>query len=193
MMISVSKRPNSQAVDTLRREHSNMRSVLVLIGRQLDLLEVEAHTDTILLVNAIYYMRKFPSLVHHPKEDAIFQWLVHLDPAWKDEVARLREQHGEIYRLEDWLIETLLDNPKPSRELRDRLVEMGREYLTIQRKHSETEERVLFPQALLTFQGRDWAMINSRFTEVDDPLFGEHSGERYHLLYEHLMREAANG
>lgn len=178
-------------LDSLRREHANMRSVLVLIDRQLDLLEAEAGSDPILLVNALYYMRKFPSTVHHPKEDAIFDRLSAVEPAWKSEVEKLREQHGEIYRLEDWLIEASLDAPKPGTPDRARLIEFGRHYLDLQRQHSETEERLLFPQALASLKPQDWGAIEKGFKAVEDPVFGEHSGGRFHLLYEYIMREAA--
>lgn len=190
-MISVKVNLKSQTIDALRREHTNMRSVLMLVGRQLDLMESEVAVDHILLANALYYMRKFPSLVHHPKEDAIFERLADLDPSWKQEVEKLREQHQDIYRLEDWLIETTLDMPKPGTIASDRLIEFGREYLQVQRLHSETEERVLFPKALETFKGDDWATIAGRFAAIDDPLFGEHSGERYRLLHDYIMREAS--
>lgn len=178
-------------LDSLRREHANMRSVLVLVDRQLDLLEAETGSDPVLLVNALYYMRKFPSLVHHPKEDAIFEHLVSIEPAWKAEVDKLRGQHREIYDLEDWLIEAALDTPRVRTPARARLVEFGRHYLDVQRQHSEAEERLLFPQALATLKPRDWDDIEKGFKAVEDPLFGEHSGERFHLLYEYLMREAA--
>ncbi len=168
-----------------------MRSVLVLIDRQLDLLEAETGSDPILLVNALYYLRKFPSTVHHPKEDAIFDRLSAVEPAWKPEVEKLREQHREIYRLEDWLIESSLDAPKPGTPDRTRLIEFGRHYLDLQRQHSETEERLLFPQALASLKPRDWEAIEKGFKVVEDPVFGEHSGERFHLLYEYIMREAA--
>ena len=178
-------------LDGLRREHANMRSVLVLIDRQLDLLEAEAGSDPILLVNALYYMRKFPSTVHHPKEDAIFARLSAVEPAMKPEMEKLREQHREIYRLEDWLIEASLDAPKPGTPDRTRLIEFGRHYLDLQRQHSETEERLLFPQALASLKPRDWEAIEKGFKVVEDPVFGEHSGERFHMLYEYIMREAA--
>ena len=185
-------RPKSGTpLDGLRREHANMRSVLMLIDRQLDLLEAEAAGDPILLVNALYYMRKFPSVVHHPKEEAIFERLVAIEPAWAAEVEKLREQHREIYKLEDWLIEASLDVPKAGSPERGRLLEFGRHYLDVQRQHSETEERILFPQALATLKPRDWDLIERNFKAVEDPVFGEHSGERFHLLYEYIMREAA--
>lgn len=178
-------------LDGLRREHANMRSVLVLIDRQLDLLEAETGSDPILLVNALYYMRKFPSLVHHPKEDAIFERLVAIEPAWKTEVEKLRAQHREIYELEDWLIEATLDVPKAGTPARTRLLEFGRHYLDLQRQHSEAEEKLLFPQAMVSLKPRDWDLIDKQFKAVEDPLFGEHRGQRFHLLYEYIMREAA--
>lgn len=178
-------------LDGLRREHSNMRSVLALIGRQLDLLQAETGNDMVLLLNALYYMRKFPGAVHHPKEDAIFERLAAVEPGWRDEVAKLREQHHEIYQLEDWLMEAALQMPKPGEALRTRLIEFGHHYLELQRRHSEFEEKMLFPQALASLGPADWNAIAARFKAVDDPLFGEHGGERFHLLYAHLLREAA--
>ena len=181
----------STPLDGLRREHSNMRGVLALIDRQLALLEAETGNDLVLLMNALYYMRKFPGAVHHPKEDAIFERLAVTEPSWRGEVDRLREQHHEIYQLEDWLMEAALGAPKPGDPLRSRLIEFGRHYLQLQRLHSEFEEKTLFPQALTSLKPADWASIAARFRAVDDPLFGERPGERFHLLYEHLLREAA--
>ncbi len=178
-------------IDGLRREHSNMRSVLALIGRQLDLLEAETGHAPVLLMNGLYYMRKFPGAVHHPKEDAIFERLASVEPSWRGEVDRLREQHHEIYQLEDWLMETALGTPRPGDPLHTRLIEFGRHYLQLQRQHSEFEEKTLFPQALASLKPVDWAAVSTKFKAVDDPLFGEHPGERFHLLYEHLLREAA--
>lgn len=188
---AVGRKGPGSPLDGLRREHANMRSVLMLIDRQLDLLEAETGNDPILLVNALYYMRKFPSTVHHPKEDAIFERLLAVEPAWQAEVEKLRKQHGEIYQLEDWLIEATLDLPKPGSPERTRLIEFGRHYLELQRQHSETEERLLFPQALASLKPRDWDAVDKSFKTAEDPVFGVHGGERFHLLYEYIMREAA--
>ena len=181
----------STPIDTLRREHANMRSVLALVAHQLDLLESRGSADYVLLTNALYYMRKFPGHVHHPKEDLIFDKLEAADPSWKAEVEKLRAQHHEIYTLEHELIEAALDCPRPFTEAATRLLERGRRYLQVQREHSEAEERLLFPQALAVLKARDWKEISGKVKQVDDPLFGAHGGDRYRLLYEHLMRESS--
>lgn len=178
-------------INALRREHANMRSVLTLIHDQLDVLEKGSVPDYVLLANAAYYMRKFPSLVHHPKEDLIFALLVDADPDLQKPVELARRDHEEIYALEDWLIENALNAPRPGTRNRQRLLEFGREYLRIQREHSQREEHELFPRAVELLKPGDWAEVARRFKQVDDPLFGRHGGERYELLYEHLMRESS--
>jgi hemerythrin-like domain-containing protein len=181
----------STVIDALRREHANMRSVLVLIGQELDKLERDNDPNYVLLANGLYYMRKFPSLVHHPKEDLIFERLAAADGGYKQEVERVRKQHQEIYEFEDWLIELALNTPKRGSTAATRLRDFGRHYLQTQREHSETEERVLFPRALQVLTGKDWAAVSRESQQVNDPLFGEHGGERYQLLYDHIMRESS--
>jgi len=181
----------SNIIDSLRREHANMRSVLVLIRQELDKLVGDQEPNFVLLANALYYMRKFPSLVHHPKEDLIFERLAAVDEGYKGEVERVRQQHQDIYGLEEWLIELALNIPKRDTSGRNRMREFGEHYLQTQREHSETEERVLFPRALQVLGSKDWAAVAHKSKDIEDPLFGEHGGERYELLYDHIMRESS--
>lgn len=181
---------STKAINTLRCEHANMRSIMVLVHDQLDVLEAGGAPDFVLLANAFYYMRKFPSQVHHPKEDLIFALLVDADPELAVAVEHARRDHEEIYELEDWLIENALNAPRPGTHARERLLEFGREYLRLQRDHSEREERILFPRADLLLRPADWKEVTRRFKEVDDPVFGRHGGERYELLHAYLMRES---
>ncbi|HSN17242.1 MAG TPA: hemerythrin domain-containing protein [Gammaproteobacteria bacterium] len=176
----------------LRQDHGNMRSILVLIRDQLELLETGRTPDFVLLANALHYMRRFPSQAHHPKEDLVFERLLKAAPDLKDAVEHARDEHRQIYELEDWLMECALNAPKPGTLARSRLLEMGRAYLEMQRHHSEEEEHVLFPRAEQLLTPADWADIAYEFEELDDPLFGRSPGERFELLYEHLMRAADN-
>jgi hemerythrin-like domain-containing protein len=182
---------SSSIIDTLHREHANMRSVLMLIRQELDKLEGEDEPNFVLLANALYYMRKFPSIMHHPKEDLIFERLSVADGGYKAEVDRVRRQHEDIYGLEEWLIELALNTPKRDTSGRKRMLEFGHHYLQTQREHSEAEELTLFPRALQVLGPKDWAAVEQTSKKLEDPLFGEHSGERYQLLYDHIMRESS--
>ncbi len=180
---------SAYAINKLRQEHGNMRSVLVLIRDQLDLLETGRVPDFVLLANAFHYMRRFPGQVHHPKEDLIFEHLVKAAPDLKKEVEYARREHSQIYEQEEWLIECALNAPKPGTLARGRLLDIGRGYLEVQRKHSDQEERLLFPRAEQLLTAADWEAVARQFQEVDDPVFGRSPGERYELLYNHLMRQ----
>jgi len=179
-----------EPINALRVDHANMRSVLVLIRDQLELLETGRVPDFVLLANALHYMRRFPDQLHHPKEDLIFERLVKAAPDLKKDVEHALREHSQIYEQEEWLIECALNAPKPGTLARGRLLDIGRDYLEVQRKHSEREERLLFPRAEQSLTESDWQAVARRFQEVDDPVFGRNPGERYELLYEHLMQQA---
>lgn len=178
-------------IDKLRREHADMRRVIILIRLQLDLLERHAQPDLVLLTNALYYMRKFPSVVHHPKEELIFEKLLARGAPVQKEVEQLHAQHQEIYALEDDLIELALALQKGDCKAEARLLEFGRHYLAIQSMHVETEERFLFPAALQNLRAYDWKDVRKKSVSIDDPLFGSNPPERYRYLYDYLLREAA--
>ena len=179
-------------IEKLRDEHSNMRRVLSLVRLQLDRLEREDSPDPVLLANASYYMRKFPSVVHHPKEDLIFRKLLDAGAPLQADVERLRRQHEEIYALEDRLIDMVLALQAGKRDQRAQVLELGRHYLEIQVQHAQTEERVLFPKALELLRQADWNDIRKQSRQIEDPLFGQNVAERYRYLYNYLLREAAD-
>jgi hemerythrin-like domain-containing protein len=179
-------------IEKLQNEHANMRRVLMLVRLQLDLLESHDSPDLILLANSLYYMRKFPSIVHHPKEDLIFGKLLDTDTSVRQEVEQIRSQHEMIYTLEDQLIELVLELQAGKSEFQSRLMELGRNYLETQARHVEIEERVLFPKAIDVLKPRDWKEIQRKSESIEDPLFGANVAERYQYLYEYLLREASD-
>ena len=166
-----------------------MRRVLQVIRDQLTLLETGRTPDFVLLANALHYMRRFPDQVHHPKEDLIFAHLTERAPEMRKSVEYARREHQQIYEQEEWLIECALNAPKPGTLARGRLLDIGRAYLEVQREHSEREESILFPAAEAHFSAADWEDLARAFQEVDDPLFGRNPGERYELLYEHVVKQ----
>ena len=178
-------------VEKLHREHTNMGRVLALIRLQLDQVARYAELDFTLLANSFYYMRKYPSVVHHPKEDLLFERLLQLGAPLEEEIGQLLRQHEEIYALEDQLIELALAAQDSERNGASRLLELGRMYLLTHFQHMQTEEGTVFPMALRRLKPRDWKRIHAQFEHIDDPLFGPKVDERYHHLYDFLIRSAA--
>lgn len=176
-------------ITKLQHEHGNIWRVQAAIRNQLDLLEHGGVADAVLLANAFYYMRKFPSVVHHPKENLVFDRLVKMGAPVQDLVKRLHAQHVELYVLEEMLVELALQLPAGRSECRNRMLLLGRQYLATQAEHMQTEEQTVFPQARRRFRSRDWKAIREQAREIEDPMFDGQATERFQYLYDYMMRE----
>ena len=167
-----------------------MRKVLRLVAAELDRQEAGGPAEFLLVADALEYMHAFPSQVHHPKEDAIFERLSHRDPGCSGLVAELREQHLQLYEVEGWLRSMALRRPSPGGAESERFIRFGREYLRLQRDHARSEEAVLFPRSMEVLDPDDWARVKAIVQEIDDPLSGEQQEGAFQLLYQCLLRDA---
>lgn len=181
-------------IDKLRREHTGMRSILRIIEEQLEQLERQGDSpkpDLVLLVNALHYMRTFPSVVHHPKEELVFGRLIDADAPCRQEIRELEQQHREIYQLEDSLIDAVMALQNGEDGMTGEILSLGRRYITVQRQHAVTEEQIIFPIALQLLTEKDWRHVESKADLIEDPLFGGSVTEAYRALYNYIMQEAA--
>lgn len=181
----------SLLIEALRREHLRMREVLALIAAELDRHEQDGTADFLLVAKALSYMQAFPSRVHHPKEDVIFERLAIRDPAYRLRVEELREQHLQIYEVEIWLKAMALRCPAPGTTETRRFISFGHEYLKLQYDHIRVEDHVLFPRALEVLQLGDWAQVAVQVQDMEDPLSGTAPAEEFRVLYESLQQAHA--
>ena len=177
-------------IDKLIHEHAGMGRVLLVIGRQFELLEQGGEPDLVLLANALHYMGEFPRLVHHPKEELLFDRLQTAGANCQQELVDLRRQHREIYRLEDLLLEHVLQSEVGDRAHDQELLEKARQYLHLQRMHSLLEEEVVFPAALASLAAEDFQRLEDQANLIEDPLFGNNVAEKYRALYDYIMLES---
>jgi len=169
-----------------------MRHVLQLMRGQLDLLERNAAPDFVLLGNALYYLRKFPGVVHHPKEELLFELLLSADPALYHDIERLREQHKMIYELEGWLQGAAVQASKIGAAGYPQLVEFGRRYLLIQKEHSVAEETVIFPHALRALTPADWNLLYVQAQQIENPPPSGSMKGRLQAFYDRVLVEATS-
>jgi hemerythrin-like domain-containing protein len=183
--------PPATPLGALSWEHLHIREVLRIIAAQLRRMETDGDMDFLLTANALSYMLAFPSRVHHPKEDAVFERLASRDPTCRDLVAQIRQQHLEIYEMERWLKAMALRRPLPISFEATRMVAFGREYLRLQREHIRTEEELLYPRARQVLTPEDWEQVASSVEAIDDPLSVEPPLETFQLLYDCIVRDAS--
>ena len=86
---------------------------------------------------------------------------------------------------------TRSENPGATRKpmRRDRFVECARHYIAALRHHMDVEDAEFFPRAEAFLSAEDRAAIAARLPDLNDPLFGTATRERYQSLSEALLAD----
>ena len=86
-------------INQLVRDHRNMRLLLDIIEEEMNAHADARVPDFDLLRMIAEYTLEYPDLVHHPREDLVFERLVMRDPVSRTIVGHLVEAHKELAQL----------------------------------------------------------------------------------------------
>jgi hemerythrin-like domain-containing protein len=177
-------------IAVLTETHRNMERVLMLMRFQLDSLKAYNHAAAyILLGNAVGYMHRYPSLVHHPIEELISAKLVRYAPETSTLCSRINDQHRRFAATEIALLGDVRAAHTRDGEGWRNIKDTGIAYCLEHANHIRMEESELFPLATRWLKGADWHEIGGKFKSVMDPLFDSSELSRYDSLYDYLMAE----
>jgi hemerythrin-like domain-containing protein len=177
----------SQVLEQLRLDHGRMSQLLRIIEEQLTLYRSGGAPDFDLLGQIIEYTLHFPDLVHHPKEDLVYNRLLQRDPASADEILDLLTDHARLGALTRRFAAALRSVAHDVELPRDLFEGVAREYLGETRRHMELEETEFFPRALLRLESKDWAEIEAAIASPEDPLFGDRLADEYRKLHQRIL------
>ena len=175
-------------IDKLLCEHKRMIKVLDLLQQQISALEAGKTADMELLGFALDYMRNFPAVIHHPKEDMMYYHMYVREPRLRTDMHQLLGQHRMLHDLERRLADAAAVVMVRGASFQRRLVELGREYLRLQREHREIEEVFVFPLARRVLAQADWAYLSCPATEQHEPFFAPKEVKRFESLFLLLAR-----
>lgn len=176
------------AFDQLVRDHRNMRQLLDIIDEEMQVYRAGGTPDFDLLQLIMDYGLNYPELVHHPREDAVLHCLVRRDPIGASAIGDLPGEHRKLSELTHRLAAAIGNAARDTVMPRDWLDAIARDYLSRLRVHMADEERSLFGRALSTLTDEDWAAVEARTHNLDDPLFGGKVADGYLRLYQRIMR-----
>ena len=176
----------SETLDQLRQEHK-------ALARLLDILETElarfgnAQPPDYEIMRAIAdYFLDYPAACHHPKEDLVYRALVERNPDIANTVGDVEAEHvsiAELVKLFAQAVNNITQDAEVSRDAFDHIV---RHFVEQQRRHIDREEGQLFPLAAETLTAEDWAAIDGRIADREDPLFGAMPEARFATLREDI-------
>lgn len=178
----------AEVIRALRKEHANIGQLLDILERQVKVFDQGGLPDYDIVEGVIDYFQSYPDLYHHPKEDLVYQKLQQRDPAAAEKVGDLRKEHEELAsRTREFAaaVQAVLDEAQVARQS---FAEWARRFIGLQRNHMQNEERVFFPAAEQSLSAEDWAEIQSRASDQEDPLFGDDVGNRYEVLRNDILQ-----
>jgi hemerythrin-like domain-containing protein len=173
-------------IDTLREEHRNIEKMLLVLEQELDVFDRGEQPDYEVLQAVISYFQDYPDRCHHPKEDMVFEKLKARDPVAAENIGDLEAEHQEVSKRLQRLalaLQSILTEREVLRTSFDRVV---RNFIEHERQHIGMEERALFPAAIKALRPEDWAAIDARLNDRQDPLASDE--EKFRFLYQRILR-----
>lgn len=181
----------SLVLEQLYRDHRNMRELLDVIETLLGSHADRPSPDIELLRDVMEYTLNYPDLVHHPKEDLIYNRIIARDPSARDEIGDLVADHAALSAKARGVADALRFIWRDGELSRDWLEKLIRGFVDATRRHMESEEQIVFPLALRKLDDADWLSIDLAASGPENLSLGKKSEERYLALHDRIMRLAA--
>jgi hemerythrin-like domain-containing protein len=177
-----------QVIDQLRRDHRNLRLLLDMVEEETSAWREGRVTDFDLLRMIVEYTLHYPDLVHHPRENVVFERLLVSDPGAKAVLGDLIQEHKRLADLTRRFAGAVSNAARDVQVPREWFDALAKEYLLANRRHMQAEEDQFLPRATAVLTEDDWAAIDRRLSPANDPVFGEKVAEGYLPLYEKILK-----
>lgn len=181
-------------IDNLIAEHRRLERLVRLLERQSLLRDAQAAANAALLVDALYYLTRFPDVNHHALEDRIIGKLLEKKALAHELGSELSAQHETLAFQGHELIqdlESMVRDENMSRELLEFRIRLYAERL---RHNMAVEELTMFPVATRHLDSGDWsAILQANPARSADPLFQTPVHERFVQLHRVIAAEADCG
>jgi hemerythrin-like domain-containing protein len=167
-------------------DHKHIAVLLnVLKNKQMKLSEGES-INFIVVRDIVEYMQGYAERCHHPVEDIIYAYYL----AYKanDSIDKLSAEHELVIQASAALMTTLNLILSDIVVAREKLIVDFADYVALQERHMQMEEREIFPLLAKTLTEQDWQLIESECQKslIDDPLFLDREQKEFEDLRAYL-------
>lgn len=173
----------------LGEDHRRLARLIGLLEGLLDRFHDGDEPDYELMAELLEYMIDYSDQVHRPCEDLVFERVLQKTNQGHDVLHRLMLQHQALAQLTRRFRESMEGIVHEEVLPRDEVEVQGRELLAALRTHMILEDTEAFPIAAETLTAEDWADLESRAPNTEDPVFGHADPERFRAIYAQLKSE----
>ena len=156
------------AIGIIKDEHRAIAAVCSGLREQAMLARSTGKVDLDFLESMLHYMKAFPEVLHHPKEEQyLFARLASRTDTASALIADLEREHregGALLAQLEASATALKGGPADASQL-ERLGEAIERFVESQWRHLNTEEKLVLPAALAHLEAADWGEIECAFRE----------------------------
>lgn len=161
-------------LDVLCSDHANFGKLLNVIEQQAEAMSSGTGADITILAQAVAYLESYPTLYHHPLEDAVYWRLRAVRPDKAADVAAILYEHASIRQLLTRFKQTLTHYNAADPATITRLAAAAFAFVDTQWLHMEYERSGLFAAAAENLSAQDWQDLMEDMPRPVDALFSAH-------------------
>ena len=181
----------STVMRDLHEDHKNLSKLLDLLGGQIEIFHQGQQPDFDLMIDVMDYIENYSDVIHHPKEDLIYNAMRERSDLARDAIDRLLEEHKVLAESTKEFRQTLEGIMGDAVISRDTVEQRAAEFIDMLRRHLNIEEGQVFPLVGEVLSDEELASIEATLAGgaplFGDPLFGDTVDAHYHNLYQHIM------
>jgi len=174
-----------EALRIISDEHKNFWRMAVTLEQVANELEAGAPVAPAFFQSAFDYIEQFADRAHHLKEDDHLFRLMRLRSA--DAGPMIDALEADHRLASTHLIELRKEFAKARSGQQAGLVASLRDYTARLKKHITTEETEAMPLARKILTPEDWAEIDAKFSDNEDPVFGAQARAEFRELYHRVV------
>lgn len=181
------------AIDIIKDEHRAIAAVVNGLRRQATRLkgDVAEAPDLDFVAGLLHYIRAFPDVLHHPKEERhLFSRLARRDDELDALIATLEHEHrdggAQLAAIDALLVEVRQDAARGGE-----LAAAIERFADAQWQHISTEEKLILPAARRLLGDEDWRAIEDAFRQNGDCRVGSEQDLAFRQLFVRLMNDEA--
>ncbi|WP_374482644.1 universal stress protein [Zoogloea sp.] len=183
------------AIDIIKDEHRAIAAVVNGLRRQAGRLKGGAAgaPDLDFVAALLHYLRAFPDVLHHPKEERhLFSRLARRDGELDALIATLEREHRDG-GAQLAAIDALLADGRQDAARQGELGVAIERFADAQWQHISTEEKLILPAARRLLGDEDWRAIEDAFRQNGDCRVGSEQDLAFRQLFVRLMNDEAGG
>lgn len=141
-------KPVSSIISELAKDHAQFGSLLDILDWEMKGIQSRRAPRYEIVFAILAYMRDYPELFHHPKEDAVYRYLQYRLPLVTAAIQDILIEHAKLQSLGEELQTVLQERGSEDHYWRQQIVRLMRRYIDFYREHIRLENSYFLPTAI---------------------------------------------